>query len=86
MKQKKGKITNSEILGVISKFSPYFNIKDKFDNEKYKNNSETYFFDYLNFGGIAEEFSQIFHQLYFEAIFKENINEFINKIISKKKI
>ena len=38
---KKDKITNSEILGAIEKFNPYYNIKDKFDNEKYRNIRET---------------------------------------------
>jgi len=82
---KKGKITNSEILGAIEKFNPYFNIKDKVDNEKYKNNRETYIFDFINFGETSEAFNKTFHQLNFEEIFQENKKDFINKITSKIK-
>ena len=82
---KKNKITNSEILGVIEKYNPYFNIKDDADNEKYKNYRETYIFDYINFGEATEAFNETFHKLNFEKIFQENITEFINKITSKIK-
>ena len=82
---KKGKIENSNILGAIEKFNPYFNIKDKVDNEKYKNNRETYIFDYINFGETSEAFNKTFHQLNFEEIFQENKKDFINKITSKIK-
>jgi hypothetical protein len=33
---KKGKIANSEILGAIEKFNPYFNIKDKVETRNIK--------------------------------------------------
>ena len=81
----KENIADSEILGAIEKFNPYFNIKDTADNERYKNNRETFFFDYINFGKTTEVFIHVFHHLNFEAIFKENITEFINKITSKIK-
>ena len=80
---KKGKITNSEILGTVEKFNPYFNIKDNSDNDKYKNSRETYIFDYINFSETNKAFNETFHKLDFETIFKENITEFINKITSK---
>ena len=80
---KKGKLTHSEILGIFIKFNPYYNIENKEDFEKYKNNRETYIFDYINFHSITPNFKKTFHNLNFETIFKDNINEFINKITSK---
>jgi len=82
---KKEKITNSEILGAIEKFNPYFNIKEKANNDRYKNNRETYIFDYINFSKITEAFNETFHKLNFEEIFQQNKMELINKITSKIK-
>jgi hypothetical protein len=81
-KIKKGKLTNSEILGAITWFNPYFS-KEKPDKERYKNYRETYIFDYINFGNIKEDFVKTFKQLGFEEIFEANIKDFINKITSK---
>jgi len=47
--ESKDTLTNAEILGTISKYIPYFSIRDKDYKKKYKNNRETYIFDYLNF-------------------------------------
>ena len=38
IKRKKEKIRDLEIIGAIEKFNPYYNIKDKDDNMRYKNN------------------------------------------------
>jgi len=80
--KKKGKIANS---GIIEKFNPYFNIKDKVDIKKYKNNRKIYIFDYINVGKAFEAFNKTFHQMNFKEIFQENKKDFINKITSKIK-
>ena len=83
IESEKGKLTDSEILGIFEKFNPYYNIENKEDFEKYKNNRETYIFDYINFRNISLSFKKTFHYLNFETMFKDNIIKFINKITSK---
>ena len=79
----KNRITNSEILGTIEKYNPYFSVKDKDDKETYKNNREVYIFDNVNFKQVTETFISSFRQLNFEEMFEENITDYINKITSK---
>ena len=79
----KNKLSDSEILGIILRFNPYYSIKDKDDIYKYKNNRETYFFDYINFNRVTESFIQNFHCCNFETIFIKNIEDYINKITNK---
>jgi len=81
---KKGKLTNSEILGAITWFNPYFS-KENPDKEKYKNYRETYIFDYINFSEVKKDFELTFKKLGFEEIFELNLRDFINKITSKIK-
>ena len=81
----KDRITNAEILGTVEKYNPYFSIKDNDDREKYKNNRETYIFDYINFSKTKPTFNETFKKLNFEAMFEENITDYINKITSKIK-
>ena len=81
----KNRISNSEILGTVAKFNPYFSINDESDKEKYKNYRETYIFDYINFSRITKAFNQAFKCLNFEIIFEENITDYINKITEKIK-
>ena len=76
-------IADEEILGIVERYNPYFSNRDKTDNERYKNNREPYFFDYINFSKITSTFIENFRHYNFEEIFKENINDFINKITEK---
>ena len=81
----KDKITNAEILGTVAKFNPYFSIEDEDDKKKYKNNKETYIFDYINFSRTTESFNGTFQNLKFEIMFEEIITDYINKITGKIK-
>ena len=83
IEKNKNKLTNSEILGTISQYNPYFSICDKDDREKYKNNRETYIFDYINFNKTTTVFINNFQNFNFEFMFEENITDYINKITSK---
>ena len=81
---KKGELSNSEILGAITWFNPYFS-KEPYDKEKFKNYRETYIFDYIDFRNVTKEFELNFRNMKFEEIFETNIRDFINKITSKIK-
>ncbi len=83
--EKKNKISNAEILGTVENYNPYFSVKDKIDKEKYKNNRDTYIFDYINFFRTTEKFIKTFQNLNFEKLFEENIRDYINKITGKIK-
>ena len=82
---KKKNITNAEILGTVAKYNPYFSIEDEDDKKKYKNNKETYIFDYINFSRTTPAFNGTFQQLNFETMFEEIITDYINKITEKIK-
>ena len=75
-------LKNMEMLGIVRNFNPYFSIEEK-DRNKYKNNRETYIFDYVNFSDITPAFIKAFHIFNFETMFEENITEYINKITEK---
>ena len=77
------KFSDAEKLGIVEKYNPYYNTKDKDDIERYKNNRETAIFNNIYFRNATDAFKQTFHNLNFEEMFKENIAEFINKILSK---
>ena len=79
------RLTNAEKLGCVREFNPYFSIKDEKDINKFKNNRETYIFDYVNFSKITPAFIEAFHIFNFEKMFEENISEYINKITGKIK-
>ena len=81
----KDRITNSEILGTVVTYNPYFSIRDQVDKERYKNKRETYIFDYINFSKITTLFNISFHNFNFEIIFEENLRDYINKITGKIK-
>jgi hypothetical protein len=78
-------ISNAEILSTAGKYNPYFSVKGKNDREKYKNNRDTYIFDYVDFSQITEEFIKNFQYLNFETMFEENINDYIKNITDKIK-
>ena len=78
-------LTNAEKLGCVRNFNPYFSIADEKDKNKFKNNRETYIFDYVNFSKITHAFNKAFHIFNFETMFEENISEYINKITGKIK-
>ena len=80
---RKKRIPNEVILGTVEKFNPYFSVKDPIDKERYKNNRETYIFDYINFRNISDTFIKNFQNLNFETMFEENIGDYINKITGK---
>ena len=84
----KGKITNSEILGYIHQYNPYYK------EEKYKHKREAYILDFLNFDcdyndeyAIMEHkrFIETFKKLEYEEIFKDNLLKFLEKMVSKIK-
>ena len=79
------KIKNAEILGTVAKYNPYFSIDDEEDKKKYKNNKETYIFDYINFSQTTDSFNGTFQNLEFEIMFEEIITDYINKITGKIK-
>ena len=55
----------------MSKYNPYFIINDKTNKEKYKNNRETYIFDYINFSQTKKIFFKRFQKFNFEEMFEE---------------
>ena len=71
-------LKNSEIIGYITEYNPYY------QEDKFKQKREFYFFDYLNFDNNDDElFIPTFKNLNFEIIFKDNITEYLNKMFSK---
>ena len=85
IENEKDRITNAEILGTVVYYNPYFSIRDEVDKERFKNNRETYIFDYINFDKITPTFIENFKKFKFEEIFEENIGDYINKITGKIK-
>ena len=79
---KKDKLTNSEIIGTLVKYNPYFSMEEE-DREKYKNSRSTSFLDNINLKKITTSFIGNFRRFNLEKIFEENIGDFIDKIISK---
>ena len=73
----KKELSNSEILGIIIKYNPYY-IEDK-----YKTRKDINILDYINFDKIDEQFIEIFKALDFEQIFNEKITNFLSKITIK---
>ena len=84
-KYEKYELLEQEKLGIIAKYNPFYNSRNKDDIERYKNQRKTSIFDNINFRDPTEEFKEIFKKLKFEIMFKENIIEYINKIVSKIK-
>ena len=85
---KKGKINNSEILGYIQEYNPYYREKE------YKNKREPYILDNLVFEydicnqddeliELHNNFIQTFRLLEYEDIFKENMAKFIDLMVNK---
>ena len=83
---KKGKITNSEILGYIHQYNPYYK------EEEYKHKRDSYILDFLNFDcdyndeyAIMEHkrFIETFKKLDYEDIFKDNLLKFLDRMINK---
>ena len=79
----KDRLTNAEILATVEQFNPYFSVRDKADRERYKNNRETYIFDYINFKKITPYFIEAFQTLNFEIMFEKIISDYISKITGK---
>ena len=89
LKNKKEK-TNSEILGYIRKYNPYY------QEEKYKDKRDPYILKDLNFQynlfnddedykNEHTSFIKIFHALDYEDIFRDNMVEFLNFMVNKIK-
>ena len=85
---KKGKIKNSEILGYIQEYNPYYREKE------YKNKREAYILDNLIFEydisnqddelfELHNNFIKTFKFLEYEDIFKENMVKFIDLMVNK---
>ena len=66
IEKNKDNISNIEMLGIITQYNPYFNIRDLDDKERYKNKRDTYIFDYIDFSKITNHFIQTFKILNFE--------------------
>ena len=81
----KNNLTNSQKLGLIEQYNPYFNIKEEDDEEKYSRNRDVTILDCIDFDKKDERFIDSFHKLDFERIFRKNISEFLNRIVSKIK-
>ena len=84
----KGKITNSEILGYIQQYNPYYK------EENYKNKRDSYILDFLNFDcdyndeyAIMEHkrFIETFKKLEYEDIFKDKLLTFLDRVVNKIK-
>ena len=89
-KEKRGKLKNSEILGYIQKYNPYY-IEDG-----YKHNRELYILDDLVFeydynnndeDVISEHqnFIETFRKLEYEDIYKNNMVKFLDTMVNKVK-
>ncbi len=87
-KIKKGSLKNSEILGYIQKYNPYY------IEERYKHNRESYILDDLIFEydfnntdeAIIKEhqnFIETFRKLEYEDIYKDNMVKFLDTMINK---
>ena len=87
-RNKKGKIKNSEILGYIQEYNPYYR------EIEYKNKREAYILDNLVFEydisnqddeliEIHNNFIKTFKFLEYEDIFKENMVKFIDLMVNK---
>ena len=87
--EKKGKLKNSEILGYIEKYNPYYK------EPEYKFRREAYILDDLTFeydiNSNEEElkehtiFIETFKRLEYEDIFKDNMVKFIDTMVNKIK-
>ena len=87
LKNKK-EITNSEILGYIREYNPYYK------EDKYKDKRDPYILEDLNFQydlfnddedykNEHTSFIKIFHALDYEDIFRDNMVEFLNFMVNK---
>ena len=72
-------ITNDEIINQISKFDPYYDIKE----DIYEDRRELNFIDKINFDDKDKEWIDKFKEAKFENIFKNFIEKYIQKLISK---
>ena len=75
----KKELSDSEILGMIMLYDPYYN-EDKYQNSKTR---VANIFDLINFNNIDNQFISTFKKLKFEEVFKEKITSFTEKILSK---
>ena len=82
---KKTKLTNAEILGVIGKYNPYYSLEDEKEREKFKNKRNVYIFDKINFDKITVSFIKTYKHLRFEKMFEENIIDYIHNLTGKIK-
>ena len=85
IKSNKNKLSNSEIIAIVTKFNPYFNYLDKDDAEKYNQKRNVSFLDFINFDNFDEQFITTFQRSNFLLIFNNNIPEFLDKLTSKIK-
>lgn len=65
------KLPNQEKLSIFEKYNPYCGVKDKNDNERYKNNRETSIFNNIQFS-TTKVFKETFKNMNFEIMFKDN--------------
>ena len=88
LKENQGKLNNSEILGYIERYNPYYN------EPEYKYKRELDILDYLEFhydiystdeDVIREHFNFIetFRELDYLDIFKDNMGKFIDAMVNK---
>ena len=75
----KKELSDSEILGTIMLYDPYYK-EDRYQNSKKRVSN---IFDLINFNNIDNQFICTFKKLKFEEIFKEKITSFTDKMLSK---
>ena len=70
-------LSDSEILGFIAEYDPYYK------EDKYKYIRDTNIFDFIQIDSFDKQFVAIFRRVKFEEMFKGNIYDFLNKMVSK---
>ena len=78
-------LNNLSIIGIITKYNPYYNINEEQDNKRYSDKRDINILDFINFDKVNELFIEDFKKFNFELIFQNNIKSFLAKIISKIK-
>ena len=87
-KAEKGKIKNSEILGFIQEYNPYYKEQNyKYKREAYILDDLVFEYDINNEDEDAKElhknFIETFKKLEYEDIFKDNLGKFIDLMVKK---
>ena len=74
--KEKDRLTNTEILGAIKEYNPYFSIEE----DIHKNKRETSIFNFINYRKITPTFITNFKNWNFEKMFEEIITDYIKAL------